>query len=151
MTNGPEDGVSIWGVCGEFGLGTREWRLLLSLARANGWRPLGTLAPSHEFADVTMTTNWDGRYGPADGQEMTKEDAVDLAEALEAALPDVPDWEILADKVLTPGFHDYTRYLSRPLKPGVSTNALEAFSGRNKTILRDFIKHCRDCSPFLLC
>jgi hypothetical protein len=46
---------------------------------------------------------------------MIKEDAVDLAEALEAALPDVPDGETLADKVLTPGSDDYTRYIGRPL------------------------------------
>jgi hypothetical protein len=78
--------MSAWGECGEFNFDDPQWTLLLSLVNAFGWRPEGTRAPE----DVAPN-EWQGVYAPGDGQELTRDDALALADALDRALDDIPD------------------------------------------------------------
>ncbi len=128
MPMNAEESVSAWGECGEFSFDARIWRLMLSLASVFGWKPIGTLPP-----EDNVTGEWDGRYIPAECQEMTRADALALAAALERALDDLPD-----------------AIVNRKVKIGPPPSALEEL-GAKKQILRWFIAHCCECSPFLLC
>ena len=124
-----EEPVSVWGECGEFDLDARTWQLLLSVASVFGWHPAGTLPP-----EDNVTAAWDGRYTPTEGQEMTRHDALALAVALERALDDLPD-----------------AIVNRESETRSSLSALEELGGNNKTLVRWFIEHCRECGPFSLC
>jgi hypothetical protein len=42
---GTDDGVSIWGECGEFSVCGEVWRAWLTLAQIHGWKPAGTAPP----------------------------------------------------------------------------------------------------------
>jgi hypothetical protein len=82
-----------------------------------------------------------GAYFENSGYRITAEDARALADALEQALPDVPDHDALEHKTFT-----------HPAEPGVRllniqtpVNPFEWFSGK-KDLLRDFIDFCRQGS-----
>lgn len=79
------------------------------------------------------------------GQQVTDDDARALADALERALPDVPDHDAIAHKVLsvidTPGLGVPPQL--RMLNPRARLNPFEYFSGTNKARLRRFIAFCR--------
>lgn len=71
--------------------GFATWFHLGMLAKEHGWEPAGTLPP----------LDWDGRgpwdssdYGTNSGQAVTAEDAAALADALERALPHIPEEEL---------------------------------------------------------
>lgn len=75
----------------EFSWEQWRWPKLLRIALANGWDPEGTTQPPDEqehFPDGL----WDpGNYTSNDDQLVSAEDAKALANALEAALPTIPD------------------------------------------------------------
>lgn len=56
------------------------WRRALELARANGWRPAGTLAPPLRWD--AEDAPWQGAYDPPVGQQVSRADARALADAL---------------------------------------------------------------------
>ena len=147
--------LSVSGTCGEFAFAARSWTLLLALAARYGWQPAGTLPPDPEyFNDYDGDpVDWDGHYFPANGQEMTADDAHRLADALERALADLPDHDALSDKVIAdrPARDDGLHLWSREVLSDVSVSPVEEFSGPNKARLRDFIVHCRQCAEFWLC
>ena len=60
------------------------WALLLNVAEAYGWQPLGSLPPTDCSGD------WDGTYDANEGQIVSREDAKNLADALTQAQND-PD------------------------------------------------------------
>jgi len=120
--------VMIWGGGVFVFRDAAQWVQVLSLARAFGWEPAGTEAPCDIAIDV-----WDGRYAPSDAQEITQEDALALADALDRAVDDIPDVAV-----------------RRNATPGIRANLLEAFAG-NKRLLRRFIRHCRRSAPFFIC
>ena len=148
--------VAVWGSCGEFSFHTRAWQLVLTLGQWYGWQPAGTRAPDPAYFDDAPVdpADWDGRYFPPAGQVVTAEDARALADALERALPDLPDDDALTGKTIP-------RRQSREadgydlwglgLRAGVAVSPFEEFSGANKTVLRDFVTHCRECAEFWLC
>src|SRR5262249_52232156 len=80
-----------------------------------------------------------GGYFVNDGQRVTAEDARALADALERALPDIPDHDAMPHKTF-----------EHPSEPGVRLVALdpraspyEWFSGDKKRLVRQFIDFCR--------
>jgi len=75
----------------EFGWAQWHWPKLLRLAQAHGWRPRGTTLPGDSGG------TWDRNYTSNDGQIVSAEDAAALADALEAALPHIPDHDALAE------------------------------------------------------
>jgi hypothetical protein len=73
------------------------------------------------------------------GFRVTTEHARALADALERALPDVPNHEAAAHKTVElPGFPG-----ERFLPFGTPIDSFEWFSGQNKRHLLDFIAFCR--------
>src|SRR5438034_397715 len=79
-------------------IGWQQWRWpkLLRLARAHGWTPRGATQPAEE-SRYFPGGRWDGNnYTTNDGQIVSAEDAAALADALEAALPHIPDHDALA-------------------------------------------------------
>jgi hypothetical protein len=147
--------VDVYGQCGGFPFSERSWQLLLGLASRYGWQPAGTLAPDPDYFDDYLGNpiNWPGHYIPAEGQVMTADDAHRLADALERALPDLPDHDVLSGKVMPDGSacDDDLALWSRPARPHVTPSPVEEFSGSNKALLRDFVIHCRECAEFWLC
>ncbi len=62
------------------------WWYLFDLACEHGWEPAGTKSPTFNEGGAFFDPNWEGGYGSNDHQEVTKEDAENLANALETAL-----------------------------------------------------------------
>lgn len=67
-----------------------SWGHVIILAVFNGWVPAGVRPPE----DWDETLEFQGGYGTNDGQQVVPEDAAALADALERALPGVPDHEV---------------------------------------------------------
>jgi hypothetical protein len=139
------EAITIYASCGEFAVPERAWSLMLVLAERYGWQSLGTAPPDEDAVEAGLwrgkPSDWDGRYLPAYGQQVTEEDAKSLAAALERALPDVPDHDALSNKV--DGTEAVWGWFATEA-PHVPINPIEAFSGQNKEMLANFIAHCRE-------
>jgi len=155
MPNNPQDnegnetteGVSLWGTCGdEFFLPGTLWMALLNLAQAFGWIPAGTDPPDPiaiELAGLPESEclGLDRSYYPARCQVMTRIDAQSFALGLEQALLDIPAIESAQDRL-------FASWDDTGPQPSLST--LERL-GSVKSILRDLIIHCRECSELWIC
>jgi hypothetical protein len=136
-----DSSIDLWGECGDFALASGWWSRMLTLAQQYGWQPQGTEPPDPMWEWDGDPATWEGSYWPAVGQQVSAADAQALGEALERALPDIPDHDALRDTGLAP----YRGYLDVPIPAG--TTALELLSGEGKRISRQFIEHCRSCGP----
>ncbi len=133
--------MDLCGAGGYFACNHQGWRDMLDVACLHGWVPAGTLAPSMNEAGP-WEGPWSGSYCYNEGQWVTDEDALALAEALDRTLPDIPDEDVIADKMVVCGrLPDGTEL--RGFKPGVETSLVERLSGRAKPRLREFIAFCR--------
>jgi hypothetical protein len=87
-------GMDLEGPGGAFWFPVHGWSAVLTLARDfGGWEPQGTKSPEWEDPETGehhVASDWDGNYWCNDYQQVTEEDARNLADALERALPDVP-------------------------------------------------------------
>jgi hypothetical protein len=90
----------------------RSWGRILDLARAYG------------FEEVRMDP----------GDYVDHEKAVRLAEALERALPDIPDHDAVGDR---------TEWIGDYHLPRADVSSTEWFSGAAKAYYEEFIRHCR--------
>jgi hypothetical protein len=116
----------------EFGCAQWLWPKLLRLARVHGWRPRGTTLPDDPGG------TWDGNYTSNDGQVVGAEDAAALADALEAALPHVPDHDALARYKNADGMIEIApRHPPAPDAAWFSTPA-------GKANVAAFIRFCRE-------
>jgi hypothetical protein len=70
----------------EFNVNFFEWRPLLLLAEAYGWKGNGTILEGVE--------DWQGTYFSNDGQSVKEGDCGELIKAIEVALLDIPEEEI---------------------------------------------------------
>lgn len=107
------------------------WAGLLNLAEYYGWKRMGTVIPDD--------LNWDGSYMMNDGQIVTTADAAGLANALERALPDVP--EDIDNPIPIPD--SVVEALTRSRQRHSRKYLLLMFSGEVKDSLRQFILFCR--------
>jgi hypothetical protein len=149
-----DPGLALYGACGEFALSDRAWRLLHALALRHGWKPEETMPPHPEYVDDEASRTaaaWDGRYFPAGCQRMTESDARAMADALEHALPDIPDDDALSDKVFAARADDPLALWGRPARPETTITAMEEFSGRNKQHLMCLIGHLREGGEIWIC
>src|SRR5262245_13976822 len=72
------------------------WGKALELGRSYGWRPLGTRPPNISGLR-SLQAVWTGTYLTNDGQTVSREDALSLANALANALDDIPDTGVEMD------------------------------------------------------
>jgi hypothetical protein len=174
-------GMDLSGAGGYFRFANYSWSKVLRLGVMFGWEPAGTEAnvdfvlcckygiPEAEGGGFTGTQEerdlfaeevrreWDGGYCSNDYQIITAEDARNLADALERALPDVPDREAVAHKLqrreCLPGeLEKYREFgIIGPDETSVESwsvdadqiNPLEWFYGEDgKERLRGFITFC---------
>lgn len=114
----------------EFNINFFEWRPLLLLGEAYGWKPAGTLLENDQ--------SWDGSYLSNDGQKVTQEDCEKLLQAIEVAYEDVPD-EHITDFFKHFGYDDddYEDYYDA-LRNKDHNTLMMHFSG-NKIFLSDFM------------
>jgi hypothetical protein len=114
------EGEDLW----RFRWNIYHWPKLLKLAGQFGWE---------------LGENWVDRYCSNDFL-VTAEDARNLADALERALPDIPNEQVCAvKKIDLPGGMTCTAFEGEPPE-----NPLELFSGERKQYLREFIAFCRN-------
>ena len=71
----------------------------LRLARGYGWKPAGTVEPVIEedvAGEKLRDTRWSGCYFVGEGQRVTEQDALGMADGLEKALTIIPAREWLS-------------------------------------------------------
>lgn len=75
-----------------------EWAMLRTFGEANGWIPQGTRAPDpsiwpEEFLKRAPKPwqKWNGRYDCSEFQEVSSEDASNMADALRAGIESIKD------------------------------------------------------------
>ncbi len=78
-------------------------------------------------------------YQYNDGCRVSAEDAHQLADALERALPDIPNHDAMEHKTIQFGSDP----ADRAIPCGTEYTPAEYFSGTGKAMLRDFIEFCR--------
>jgi len=128
-------GYDLKGDGGRFRWNVTSWPLLLELAQQYGWEPQGTTL--HDDEGV-IEDEWAGGYCSNDGQQVSAADAAALADALERALPDIPNHDAMEHKTTPiPGMPG-----ERGIPMDVKFTAFELFSGENKAHLREFISYC---------
>ena len=95
----------------------------------NGWNPAGTTPRDFDWYDGT---DWSEQYCAIEYQTVSSADAAAIADALERALPDIPDHDC-EPRV----WGDSTGYHEKNATPR------EWFSGLRKQHVRKFIRYCR--------
>src|SRR4051794_26590442 len=98
-------GMDLSGVGGYFRVSYGNWCDLLELAYKNGWKPAGT-QPGRWYdqnGEIVKQMSpdpdeWNGSYFCNAFQWVTKEDAANIADALERALDAKPDFTIVEVK-----------------------------------------------------
>jgi hypothetical protein len=139
-------GVDLSGAGGHQRFSHMSWHKVLDLACEYGWQPAGTELPRwHDETGALIeqwsldANEWDGGYSSNDGQYVTDEDAAHIADALQRALEDIPDFDT-GERWAEYGPADQ---LTDPLARALMMPSLEFFSGEAKQHVRDFIAFCR--------
>ena len=139
---------------GEFSLPPGGWSRLLSIAQAFGWEPEGT-RPPEDYGDEPGfwrgdPSDWDGRYWPGYGQEVTAKDALEFAAALKRSWPDLPEHGVFEMKT----FKDRLGviHIQRP-EVTLQTTPFELYSGEWRERLGMLAAHitryhCMECAEF---
>ena len=112
------------------------WGKILALARMYGWKPTGTQAPK-DWAEEEEGRVWDGGYVWNGGQIVIADDAEELADALERALDDIPGFYAAWHKA------DISEDGGPLIPVEENLSPLEALSGENKPVVKEFIAFCR--------
>ncbi len=134
---------SLGSKAGQFSATNTTWYHILNMAVQYGWEPVGTSASRFDYCnDVPIgegetRSDWDGGYTTNDYQVVEDEDARNMADALERALPDIPDVCAMTDKISNRG----TPYETVDMR--IPVNHFEWFSGERKGYLKRFIAFAR--------
>ena len=110
-----------------------------------------------ELKEPELVEGWTGGYLSNDGQDVLREDAINIAEALERALEDIPEIEVgqpLAPVIIQAegeGVEGVIPQLmsiistDRDLTEGDASQLLNSFSGdKGRALILDFIAFCRE-------
>jgi hypothetical protein len=133
--------MDLIGAGGDFRIGNRGWAYLLRLGNMYGWEPMGVLFPDAEGRYEDEGDEASMQYFTNDYQFVRAEDARNLADALEKALPDVPVFRAAEHKTkkLTVGMATFT-----VVKEGEEFNPFEWFSGPSgRDTIAEFIAYAR--------
>ena len=129
-------GMDLSGPAGGFFWDVFSWPKLLRVARSHGWEPAGTSLGEEELAEIPGGV-WSRGYLSNDFQVVAREDAERLAAALERALPDIPDADVLISHWSEEG-----GIVIAPGEPVIEDR--EWFCGtETKGRIRAFIQYCR--------
>ena len=81
-------GFDLMGKRGSFSTNRAGWRYIFNLAIENGWEPAGTEPPDVKslYGVDASADDWCGSYFYNDLQLVTKEDATNMANAVELSL-----------------------------------------------------------------
>jgi hypothetical protein len=145
---------------GTFWCSLQSWQRVAKLAADRGWSPSGIPRPASSDGSDEWAAYLPGDFPPQEfaGDDADKaqteqpwyskgiilpvEDSLALAEALETALPDIPRFDALSEKVAyqldLPSTIPF-----KVLNPGVQVSNYEFFSGPNRQALERFITLCR--------
>ena len=145
-----EELIEFLGTWGTLSFSGRIWEQMQAVACRHGWVPAGTLPPPIALM-WGPSYGWDGRYAPVVDQQMGRDDAHNLAAALERAIDDPPGEES-ASKAVSDRTEDVVFWLSHweAEDEEWKWRPQEEYRSSTKALLRLFIKHCRDSSPFWL-
>jgi hypothetical protein len=130
-------GMDLAGAGGYFRASNDMWRALLVLANKYGWEPAGTKPPEPAtpisgpvLVDVETLQRaqeeWDGSYLWNANQQVTDEDAANMADALERARPHIPEGEP-SPHLFTP--EEWQRFYSGELPEEVYEQATKRLKG----------------------
>jgi hypothetical protein len=89
-------GMILQGAGVEFSASVFDWGQILRLAQAYGWQPAGTVIDEGDLCNFP-NGRWDGGYQTNDYQRVTADDARNIANALDRALNDLPEQDVLAN------------------------------------------------------
>jgi hypothetical protein len=129
-------GMDLSGPAGDFWWDFFSWHKLLRVAQRYGWQPEGTVLAEEELQYMPNGI-WSGSYTSNDFQSVTTSDAAQLAAALECALPDIPDGDVLA-----PHRDKSGNIIIAPNGPEIED--IDWFCGSDsKERIRAFIRYCR--------
>ena len=126
--------MDLRGIGGSFRFSMGGWRQVLTLAYECGWQPEGTLPPTWD-PDYDGS-GWKGWYFSNSRQHVTGEDAKAIAKALRDALDDIPDHDVMGDRI------EVWSDGSSGIKADAVFTPLEYFSGKGKKYVREFITYC---------
>lgn len=136
-------GVDVFGKGGSLSISAVSCDYMLRLAETYGWKPLGLSNVEDEFGDILR---------------VPKQDAAKLADALERAMDDIPNHDVINHGSPQDGRVTYSADGQTAIVEGAwelidemrsRINVLEAFSGDRKRTVRDFITFCR-CGEFMI-
>jgi len=120
--------------------------MLMKLAFDAGWTPMGCVEPD-DWRAVDGQGNpqrfFSMDYFSRRGQRVLPADAAAIADALEGALPDIPDFDAMGLKVASSIDLPGVARPVRSIRPGVKVNPFEYFSGPNREPLLAFVAFCR--------
>jgi len=118
------------------------WAKILSLAKYYGWKPTGTVDPW--WKDEPDAPDWCGCYTSNDGQWVTSDDALNMANALDRATEDMDGTskkdsnEIAIDEDFKFGV-----LAMKKLESLLGPDARPCKGDIDKQMLKDFIRFCR--------
>src|SRR5215204_7497515 len=152
-------GMDLSGAGGIQRFSSTSWCKVLKLAYGYGWKPQGT-EPAQwydENGELVKQISpdpdeWDGNnYFSSDFQLVTEEDAANIADALQQALDDIPDFDTDEKRVEYGPGELPTSPIERSFVeqglviegPNASLSPVEDFSGEAKQEVRDFIRFCQ--------
>lgn len=132
-------GMDLNGAGGNFRFNRTSWFFILRLAHKYGWQPRGTAVTEVTLGALGLKdrsdVNWDGTYFANEWQEVGDEDVLNIANALEKALPAVPNQKNKNMQNLI----NHEKW--------EDIDPLEYWSGKgNKAYIKKFIKYCREGS-----
>jgi len=146
-------GMELRGMGGCFRFSHEDWRNALELARMHGWEPMGTVAPNISRMFTTeqeeklgaegiarkqaeFEAKWERyNYFSNSGQNVSEEDAHNLADAVEKALEDIPRHRAREGGA---------GWLPQPIEKNPKANLVEYFSGsEGREHLEKFVTFCR--------
>lgn len=146
-------GMDLHGASGYERFSYTSWCEILGLAYEYGWKPQGTEAGQWYDENGKLIKQlspdpdeWDGDYFSNNFQLVTEEDAANIADALERALDDIPDFDTDEKRVEYGPSELPTSPVERSLVeqgfvinvPNASLSPVEYFSGEAKQMVRDF-------------